>query len=296
MKFISNIWNRIKEPHGMWLVLFYIFSTLLIAGTIVLVVLCPNQTVGHYILYVVAAATLSYLVYTIVIFAPKIKENIIKTLQKNNFTKSLLNDFGYRTLIFSIFSFIINLAYVVFIGTMAILTKSVWYMTIAAYYLVLIFIKGAVFYAKRKDSSQIKQTKTYKLCGIMFLLLTFAFSGVIVLIYTSNMYFEYAGLMIYAVAAYTFFRLTTSIVNIFKARRQEDLYVQSIRNINLASALISLVVLQVALFQAFSPESNTGFANALTGGAISIIILFIGIVMIVKSNRILKAQEKIDER
>ena len=103
MKFISNIWNRIKEPHGIWLVLFYIFSTLLIAGTIVLVVLCPNQTVGHYILYVVAAATLSYLVYTIVIFAPKIKENIIKTLQKNNFTKSLLNDFGYRTLIFSIF-------------------------------------------------------------------------------------------------------------------------------------------------------------------------------------------------
>ena len=40
------------------------------------------------------------------------------------------------------------------------------------------------------------------------------FLGIIVLIYTSNMYFEYAGLMIYAVAAYTFYRLILAIYNI----------------------------------------------------------------------------------
>ena len=115
-----------------------------------------------------------------------------------------------------------------------------------------------------------------------------AFSGVIVLIYTSNMYFEYAGLMIYAIAAFTFYKLTLAIVNMFKAHKQTDLCIQSIRNINLANALISLLVLQVALFQAFSPQSNTSFANALTGGAIAIAIISLGIFMIIKSNKILK--------
>lgn len=68
---------------------------------------------------------------------------------------------------------------------------------------------------------------------------------------------------------------------------------QNIRNINLASALISIIVLQVALFQAFSPESNTSIANGLTGGAVSLVILILGVFMIIKANRILKERTKV---
>lgn len=125
----------------------------------------------------------------------------------------------------------------------------------------------------------------------MFIILTLAMSGIIVLIYTSNMYFEYAGLMIYAVAAFTFYKLTMSIINLFKARKQDALYVQSIRNINLASALVSIVVLQVALFHEFAPQYNTSVANGLTGGIVSIVILALGIYMIIKANLMLKKKE-----
>ena len=119
----------------------------------------------------------------------------------------------------------------------------------------------------------------------MFILLTLAFSGVIVLIYKANHYFEYAGLLIYAVAAYTFYNLAISIINIFKARKIDDLYIQNIRNINLANSLISILMLQVALFQAFSPSSNLGFANAITGAGVSGVILVLGILMILKANK-----------
>ena len=105
------------------------------------------------------------------------------------------------------------------------------------------------------------------------------------------MYFEYAGLMIYVVATFTFYKFILSIYNIFKARKQDDLYIQTIRNINLASALISIVVLQVAMFQAFSPENNTSIANAITGGAISLIILSLGIFMIIKYNKTLESHK-----
>lgn len=158
-------------------------------------------------------------------------------------------------------------------------------------------MKAMVYYSNKKYNNEINQCKTYRNCGILFIFLTIAFSGIIVLIYTSNMYFEYAGYMIYAVAFYTFYRLTLSIINIFKAKKQDNLYVKSIRNINLASALVSILVLQVAMFQAFSPEQNTSIANALTGAGVAIIILTLGIMMIIKSQKLkLNSENKNEKR
>lgn len=285
MNIIKKIWDKIKQPKAIFLVLFYILFVATISVTLTLVILKPEQTPIHYILYTLSAVGLAYFVYTIVIFAPRFKQNIIKFLRKFKFTSEMLDNYGYRTIIFSFFSFVLNVAYVAFIGVFAIMTKSAWYISIAVYYLILTLMKGNVFYSKKKHNTEIKQARAYRYCGIMFILLMIAFSGIIVLIYTSNMYFEYVGIMIYAVASYTFYKLTLAIINIFKARRQEDLYIQSIRNINLTSALVSIIVLQVAMFQAFSTENNTSFANGLTGGAVSLIILLLGIFMIVKANK-----------
>lgn len=292
MDFFKNIWNKIKNPHGIWLALFYVFFVLITAGTIVLVVLVPKQTILHYILYVVATGLLTYFVYTMVIFVPKIKVNTIQFLQKHKFTNKLLEDYGYRTIVFAVFSFILNMAYVLLILVMAIMSKTAWYFTITVYYIVLAFMKGNVFHSKRKYGTESKQARALRFSGIMFVVMTIVFSGVMVLIYKANHYFEYAGILIYAVAAFTFYKLTLAIFNIFKARKQEDLYIENIRNINLANALISIIILQVAMFQAFAPEYNLGFANALTGAGVSFIILVLGVLMIIKSNKRLKELNK----
>ena len=276
--------------------MFYIFFALLIAGTIVLLVVQPEQSVWHYLLYVVSAVCLAYFVYTIVHFAPKMKASIIRSLRKHKLTSTMLDDFGYRTMILSIFSFALNIAYVIFMGVLGILSHSAWYISITAYYLVLTLIKGNVFHSKKIHNTDVKRARAYRFCGIMFIFLTLALSGIIVLIYKSNMYFEYAGWTIYAVAAYTFYTLILSIVNIFRARKTADLYVQSIRNVNLASALVSIVVLQVAMFQAFAPQHNTSIANGLTAGAVSLVILTLGIFMIVKANKLLNQMEKTNEK
>lgn len=288
MDFFKNIWNKIKAPHGIWLVLFYVFFTLITVGTIALVILVPKQGILHYILYVFAAFALTYFVYTMVIFAPKMKEDFIRFLQSHKFTNKLLQDYGYRTIVFAVFSFVLNMAYISLILVMAIMSKTAWYFTITVYYIVLALMKGNVFHSKRKYGTKIKQAKALRFSGIMFVVMTIVFSGVIVLIYKANHYFEYAGILIYAVAAFTFYKLTLAIFNIFKAKRQDDLYVENIRNINLANALISIMILQVAMFQAFAPEHNLGFANGLTGAGVSAIILVLGILMIVKSNKRLK--------
>ena len=292
MKFFIKLWNKIKNPHGILLILFYVFFVILTAGTITLVIIEPTQTIWHYVLYALSAFALTYFVYTMVIFVPKMKAGIIKSLKKHKFTNKLLADYGYRTIVFSVFSFVLNVAYISLILAMAIMSKTAWYLTITVYYIVLAFMKGNVFHSKRKYNTEIKETRSFRFTGIMFVIMTIVFSGVIVLIYKANHYFEYAGLMIYMVAAFTFYKLTLAIYNIFKARKHNSLYIQNIRNINLASALISIIILQVAMFQAFAPEQNLGIANALTGAGVSAIILVLGILMIIKSNKKLKGIKK----
>ena len=288
-RFWLFVWNKIKTPHGIFLILFYIFFAAIISGTITLVILVPSQGIFHYILYVFAAISLAYFVYSLVYFTPKIKQNIIKFLKSHKLTNELLSNYGYRTFMFSIFSFALNIAYVIFQGILAFSTLSSWYISITAYYLILSLMKGNVFFSKKRaKDNDIKEAKTFRFTGIMFMFLTLALSGMIVLIYTSNMYFEYAGIMIFVAAAYTFLNLTLAIINIFKAKKQDDLHVENIRNINLVHAVFSIIVLQVAMFQAFSPENNTSIANGLTGAAVSIVILFLGILMIIKANKNLK--------
>ena len=294
MDFFKKVWDKIKTPHGIWLTLFYVFFVVAVTGTLVLVIMVPKQTILHYMLYVVSALSLTYFVYTMVIFAPKIKAGIINVLQKYKFTNSLLKDYGYRTIVFGVCSFIINVAFISLVAVMAFMSKTAWYFTLTIYYIVLAFMKGNVFHSKRKYGTELKEARAYRFTGIMFIVMTIAFSGVMVLIYKANRYFEYAGLLIYVVAAFTFYKLTLAIYNIFKVRKYDDLYLQNIRNINLASALISIIILQVAMFQAFSPQYNSGFANALTGAGVSAIILTLGILMIIKANKRLK-QLKVSE-
>ncbi|MBQ8909215.1 MAG: hypothetical protein IJY90_02910 [Clostridia bacterium] len=288
----NKIWEKLKNPKGVWLAIFYVFSLALIGGTIALVVLVPQHTIGHFALYILSALALTYFAYTIVVLAPKIKQGTINVLNKNKFTAKLLISYGYRTIAFGIASFCFNLAYVVTVGVFSLLSNSYWYFAMSMYYLVLSVLKGIVFYYKWKKDDADGQRKTYKFCGIIFMLLVVAFSGLLVLLYKTDAQLEYAGLLIYVVATYTFAKVALAVYNLIKAKKQDDLYVQSIRNINLASAMVSVVMLQVALVQAFSPTHNTTFAHALTGAAAAAGILAIGIIMLVKSNKINKQKEE----
>ena len=216
MNFFSKVWQKLKTPKLWQLVLFYVFFAILIAGTIVLVVLQQKQTIWHFVLYILSAISLSYFVYSMIYIAPTIKRKTLEFMQRHKFTNSLLQDFGFRTIVFSIISFVLNLAYVAFVATLAIMTRSAWYIAITFYYLALILMKGNVFYSKRKHNTERKQSRAFRFCGIMFIFLTIALSGIITLIYTTEMRFEYAGILIYAVAAYTFYRLILSIINIIK--------------------------------------------------------------------------------
>ena len=106
----------------------------------------------------------------------------------------------------------------------------------------------------------------------------------------ANRAFEYAGLMIYASAAYAFYKIIMALYNLVKARKQSDFKIRAVRNINFAYAAVSVLALQTAMFQAFSPEADVSLYNAVTGGAVCLLIVALGAFMFVQATIALKNQ------
>ena len=291
-KFLSKVWNIIRYPRGIFLICFYALFALTVAGTVLLLIFAPEKNALHYILYALSAVGLGYFVYTVIVLVvPKIKDCAIRLLQRHSFTDNILKSYGFRTLAFAAAGFIVNIAYAVLQAVVGIVARSVWNIAIAVFYFVLIALKGIVFFCDRKyKENTAKQIKTYRACGYMFDLLIAALAGIVILINKADMSYEYAGLMIYFVAVYTFCKIISSIVQFFKARKQDGLIVQAIRNINLVSAIYSVFVLQVSMIQAFG-DGNDPISNSIAGGVVALLILLISIYMIVKSHKEERSQQ-----
>lgn len=292
-KFIAFL-NKIKEPKIWFSITYSIFALLIISATITLVCVNLINNFVTYTFFGLSALTLSYLVYLVIYYTPKIKQSIINNMKKHKFTNEMLSSYGYRSTIFAFCSLIINISYAVFQGVFAILSHSIWFGALATYYISISLIRGGIIYVTHRKSKNkenftlVNQLKSYRNCGIYLVLLNFSLTGALVQLVLSNQTFKYAGLMIYCMATYTFYKLTMSVYNLFKAKKHNDYTIQSIRNLSFADSLVSILALQTALLYEFAPNQNVDLPNALTGGAVSIAIIVIGLYMAISGNKKLK--------
>lgn len=219
---------------------------------------------------------------------------------KKTFTRSLVRNFGFRTMLFAVGSYAASIAFGIFNGVIGILSRSIWYGALAAYYILLAFLRGGVLSRHGKsraakkagvESVDIEYTnaKNYRGCGVLLLLLNLALSGAIAQMIFDDGHFSYAGWTVYAMAAYAFFKITMSVINIFRAKKQKDMTVRAVRNINFADALVSILALQTALLTTFSGEGvDVSLFNTLTGCAVSLLTLGLGVLMIITGNQKMK--------
>lgn len=292
---MKKLLNFFKQP-PVWFVFVWLAITLCAIAAALLCMFLLDSII-NYVVYALSAISLGYLVYAIIITAPKIKRGIVSKLNQRNFTNKLINQFGFRTVVFAIVSFTLSAAYVAFNGVLGIINRSVWYGSLAAYYLILAVMRGIVivFYRgknklvlKGKDFKA-EAFKIYRLCGIGLIVLPIALSFAILNMVLGKNSFEHYGYTIYVAALYAFYKIIMAIYNAVKAKKSEDATVSALRNINLADALVSILALQTAMFKQFGGESSfQGYMNAATGTIVCVLTLAIGIIMIVWSNKKLK--------
>ena len=218
----------------------------------------------------------------------KLKERVKAKLNQSKTTSKFL-DYGFRTVIVTVVSLVITTGYAAFYAMLGIALRSVWYGVLACYYFMIVAMRATVvFYHGRKrrhkgaveEDGKLSRARIYCVCGIIICLLTLPLSIVILLMIAEKATFSSAGLMIYVTAAYTTVKVVLAIRHAVKARKSDDLTVRSVRGINLADMLVSVLALQTAMFNSFSADFNTDIFNAVTGAAVCVGTLIIGAFMI----------------
>lgn len=289
-----------NRPSGLALIPIYVATAIFVALAIYLCAFSeiPPESVFSCIIYALAAITLGYSVYSLVIIIPTVKRSIVGIIKKREFTARLYDQYGFRTIVFSVSSFAFSVGNATFNGVIGFKYLSVWYISLAVYYVLLASMRAVVLVYHRKkkrcesresdENVRKREIKTYRICGMLLIILPLSLSFTIFEMVVSERAFVKAGLMIYVAAAYTFYKTVTSIINFVKARKSDLITVRAIRNVNLAEAFVSVLALQTAMFHEFSPNENFGFANAALGATVCALTAAIGIIMIVKSNGLMK--------
>ena len=297
-----SLWKKILNPPTWAKVLTFIITLLSATLSLVMVGLGLENgalAIIAYILFGVAGVSLTYSVYLIIPLFPKMKTGIISFLESREFTRLILRNFGFRTVIFAIGSFLMSLLFSGFNAYMGIKNRSIWYGALAAFYIALAFLRGGVLayhksrIGKKTQNDEYVKAKVYRNSGIITLILNIALSSAIAQMIFSDAHFTYMGLTIFAYAAYAFYKITMSIIALIKAHKQTDLTVRAIRNINLVDALVSILALQTALLTMFSEgEINISIFNTFTGIVVSLLSVGIGIYMIISANKKIKEIQK----
>ncbi len=291
--------NRIEKflkPKGWLLVLIYLLSIVFITAALLLLFVDYENTplaILAYTSYGFAGVSLAYSVYTIVIYAPGLKERILTILFEHEISRRLLENWGFRTIVTATISFGMSVFSSVTNAYLGIVTKSIWFGALAAYYIFLALMRsGLLLYhrgIKNFEGEELKRAKRYTQCGVLLFILNAALSSAIAQMIFDDRAFEYKDWLIYAFAAYAFYKIIMSVRNVIKAQQQDDLTIQAIRQINLVDSAVSILALQTALLHTFSDETvDISLFNTLTGCVVSAFSIALSIYMIVRGIKKIK--------
>ncbi|MDE7325087.1 MAG: hypothetical protein K2N63_02235 [Lachnospiraceae bacterium] len=226
-----------------------------------------------------------------------IKENpFVSRILGIPFVERYLKEDAFRAKTALYRGFVINLLYAGIKMFSGIFYHSVWFATLAVYYILLAVMRASLLSSVRKEErDQAMEWKRYRLCGIILLFMNFALSGIVVLVVHQNSGFEYPGILIYIMAIYAFYATIMAVRNVVKFRKYKSPVLSAAKIINLTAALVSMLSLETAMLTQFGAADDPMLRQvmtAATGAGISIIVLGMAVFMIVWSTKQLNKENR----
>lgn len=245
--------------------------------------------------YALAACTLfpgvCYLIFDI---KYGIKEIIKPQISSNPYANRVATDYRLRTILFAVPGLASNILFAIFNGVTGFISRSAWLGSLSAYYILLSMMRIGVV-KQEKNISKVKQEKErlkkeiaiYQKNSILFILMAVVLGGMVILLEALAGGKSYPGYTIYAAAAYTFYRIIMSTIQLVKVKKRKSPLLRIIRKIGYVDACVSILILQTAMFDSFAKEQEdfTKLMNAVTGAVVTALVLGIGIQGIYVSKR-----------
>lgn len=296
----KKIWEQLKAPKGWLIALTFAVAVVFCGFSIGSLFLHDVGIVLQclvYLSYAVAAISLGYAVYICVRILPRVYRESKEKLREHKIFGTLIDNYGIRTVVFAGLSTAITLALAAYYVVAAVSLRSIWFAALGGYYLLLLAMRGSiVLYRGRtrgKERNAMLEVRKYRNCGIAMSATILALSVAVAQMVSSGEGFHRPGMMIYVAAAYTFYKVTMSVINFVKAKREKDFTVEALRNVNVADSAVSLLSLQTAMLEEFSSaEFHPAFVNALTGAGVCALVFGLGVYMVIYGSKTLKKKKE----
>ena len=247
-----------------------------------------------YFTYVLSFYTLTAVVMSCIKVVPKQYRAAKEKVYANPIGEKLMTDMKFRTHVSLYGSLGVNLLYVALNIVSGFLFNTSWFFVLAFYYVILAAMRFLlVRFVNRVGigTNRFKELRRSRLCGYILLTVNLALSGAVLMILYQNKGYEYHGILIYVMAAYTFYITTAAIVNLVKYRKLGSPVMSMTKIISMAAALVSMLSLETAMFSEFGKDMTTENKQIfimLTGAGVSIIIVAMSVYSIVKNSKEIK--------
>lgn len=239
--------------------------------------------------------------YTLTVFCawcsrvlPKRFRGMKQKIYANPFGNRYMTDVIFRTNMSIYRSLGISVLYVGVNVLSYVLYRSMWFVVLAAYYSILAmmrFLLARFVHNVGIGKDRLGELKRSRLCAVILLTINFVLSGAVLMILYQNKGFEYHGMLIYAMAAYTFYITTNAIIALVKYRKYNSPIMTITKIISLSAALVSMLSLETAMFSQFGQDmapENKRLMVALTGAGVSVAVIVMAVYVIVKNAKEMK--------
>ena len=244
-----------------------------------------------YAVYVLAFYTLVVVCVFLGLVLPKRYKEIRQKIYNHPWGYRYMTDAAFRTHISLYASLGVSLLYAGVNVLSYVLYRSMWFVILAGYYIILAVMRFLLVRYVRKEGigkNRLGELKSAIRCSYILLLVNFVLSGAVLMILYQDKGYEYHGVLIYVMAAYTFYMTTHAIVDLIKYRKYRSPVMTTTKIIALSAALVSMLALETAMFSQFGQDmapENKWLMIALTGAGVSISVVTMSVYMIVKANK-----------
>lgn len=275
----------------------WVIIPLVVLCTVTLIYVFINGYDTHpfaFVAYLLSAYTLTAFVMRCIKAIPKHYRTAKQKIYSSPIGERLMTDMPFRTHISLYGLLCINLLYSAFNIILGFMYHTAWFGVIAFYYIILSVMRFLLIRFMNLigiGNDRLKELKRSRLCGYILLTLNLFLSGAVLMIVYQNKGYEYHGVLIYIMAAYTFGITVFAIVNLVKYRKLGSPVMSMTKIISMASALVSMFSLETAMFSEFGGEMSSDIQQLmimLTGAGVSIAIIVMSVYSIVKNSAEIK--------
>lgn len=267
-------WALFFAPPVVFAALIYIFLT------------GQNNSTPAYVIYGMSAYCLTVLVLPLPRLIRNAKVSVMRRINGMAFGGRYVNDLAFRGSVSIYRGMTVNFLYVLFRIVVGIRYASVWFISMAVYYLVLGVLRLSLILSYRQKVN-IDELRCYRRTAWLIFLLNIPMGGMITLMVLTNSGYSYPGYVIYLSAMYTFYTMVTSVINLVRFRRLGSPILSAAKVLNFIAALMSILGLQTAMIAQFSVESDSfrKTMNAITGGVIWLCVILTAVYMLRRSRK-----------